>query len=274
MSNKEPILTPVGRLVQGSLYEPQTTDAEGKPLAVKTGPNAGQPRVEYYFAIAIAKGTEKHWSETDWGKIIQKVGQQGFPGGQSAHKAFAWKVKDGDNTDINKAGKRDCDREGYPGHWVLNFSSGFAPQIVNEDGSKAITEPGLVYLGCFIQVFGNVSDNGSTQQPGVFLNHSTVAFAGFGNRITIGIDPKSIGFGKGPKPSGVLATPPGAMAAPAAVAPAPVPLPAAVTPPPAYPPILNPGRVMLPAANGATYEQMIAKGWDDATLIQHGMMQA
>jgi len=31
---------------------------------------------------------------------------------------------------------------------------------------------------------------------------------------------------------------------------------------------------MLPAANGATYEQMIAAGWTDAMLIQHGMMAA
>lgn len=33
------------------------------------------------------------------------------------------------------------------------------------------------------------------------------------------------------------------------------------------------GRVMLPAAAGATYEQMIAAGWTDDTLRQHGMMQ-
>jgi hypothetical protein len=29
---------------------------------------------------------------------------------------------------------------------------------------------------------------------------------------------------------------------------------------------------MLPAAGGATYEQMLAAGWTDATLRQHGMM--
>lgn len=30
---------------------------------------------------------------------------------------------------------------------------------------------------------------------------------------------------------------------------------------------------MLPAANGATYEQMIAAGWTDELLLAHGMMQ-
>lgn len=34
-----------------------------------------------------------------------------------------------------------------------------------------------------------------------------------------------------------------------------------------------PQHVMLPAANGATYEALIAAGWTDASLIQHGMMQ-
>ena len=31
MSNREELLTPVGRLVQGSLYEGQTTDARESP---------------------------------------------------------------------------------------------------------------------------------------------------------------------------------------------------------------------------------------------------
>jgi hypothetical protein len=31
---------------------------------------------------------------------------------------------------------------------------------------------------------------------------------------------------------------------------------------------------MLAAAQGASYEQMIAAGWNDALLIQHGMMKA
>jgi hypothetical protein len=57
---------------------------------------------------------------------------------------------------------------------------------------------------------------------------------------------------------------------------APVASPAAPVPtaPPSAP-IASPtsGPVMLPAANGATYEQMIAAGWTDETLRAHGMMQ-
>lgn len=57
---------PVGRMVMGSLYNPQTTNAEGAPLTGKDG----QSRVEYFFALAIPKGSERHWNETDWGKRI------------------------------------------------------------------------------------------------------------------------------------------------------------------------------------------------------------
>ena len=61
MSNQNltQILTPVGRLVQGDCFEPQTTDAEGKPLLIKNGPNAGQPRVEYFMAIAVPKNRRR-----------------------------------------------------------------------------------------------------------------------------------------------------------------------------------------------------------------------
>lgn len=294
MSQKESLLTPVGRLVQGSLYEPQTTDAENKPLTIRTGPQAGQPRVDYFFSLAIPKGTEKHWAETSWGQKIWTAGHTGFPNGQASAPTFAWKVTDGDSQIPNRVGKKPCDREGYKGHWVLNFSSGFAPQIVNEDGSSYLLEKDYVNLGDYIQVAGTVTDNGSQQQPGVFLNHSHVAFVRYGKRIVVGIDPKSIGFGKNTVipadgsltpttqgftppsvsiPHTVLTVPPAVSILPLASAasiPVPAPYHGILSSPPAP---TVPQRTMLPPANGATYEQMIAAGWNDQLLIQHGMMQ-
>lgn len=272
MSKKTEILTPVGRLVAGSLYEAQTTDAEGKPLTIRHGVNAGQSRVEYFFAVAVEKHSETHWNQTEWGAKIWKVGQDGFPGGQATRPDFAWKVQDGDSAIPNRAGRRNCDREGYPGHWVLHFSSGFAPQIVKDGGTKQLVETNFINLGDYIEVYGNIQDNGAVQQPGVFLNHQIVGFAGYGDRIILGVDPKSVGFGKSPLPAGVRATPP----ADARFTPAGVAAPVAVPPP--YPDILQPGaqggRVMLPKAAGATYEQMAAMNWTDEQLIQHGYMQA
>lgn len=55
-------------------------------------------------------------------------------------------------------------------------------------------------------------------------------------------------------------------------APAANPAPAAPMPPTSTTAYPGSGPVMLPAANGATYEQMIAAGWTDDTLRAHGMM--
>ena len=284
MSNREELLTPVGRLVQGSLYEGQTTDAENRPLVYKTGPNAGQPRVEFYFAVAVPKGSETHWSQTPWGQKIWGVGHKGFPNGQASSPTFAWKIKDGDSSIPNRAGRKPCDIEGFPAHWVLSFSSGFAPGIYNSDGTQQMLEPNAVNLGDYVQVYGSVADNESQQQPGIYLNHSMVALAGYGKRIFSGADPKAVGFGGAPLPAGASATPlaqgfnPAAPMQNHAVA-APAPHTAILNPPPlpaAAPPIPPPApvRIMLPAANGATYEQMIQAGWTDVLLIQHGMMQS
>ena len=312
MAENVTFTTPVGRLVQGSLYKAQTTDAEGKPLVIKSGPNAGQPRVDFFFSLALPKGPERHWAETEWGKKIWETGHKSFPNGQAQSPAFAWKITDGDSVVPNKRGRKPCDREGYPRHWVLNFSGGYAPRIFNADGSQQIPEPDAVKLGYYVQVAGSVSGNGSPNQPGVFLNHSMIALAGYGAEIVVGPDPSQAGFGGQALPAGASATPIGDMGAappvpgaapayapPPAVAAAPAyapPVPGAApayAPPPAVAPAVvphtaflgGPGapppppvapaapvRQMLPAAQGATYEAMIAVGWTDVQLVQHGMM--
>jgi hypothetical protein len=40
--------------------------------------------------------------------------------------------------------KRPCDQEGYPGHWVIWFSSTQAPKVTNSTGSEYLREPGAV----------------------------------------------------------------------------------------------------------------------------------
>ena len=287
------LTTPVGRLVMGSLYKPNTTDAEGRPLLIKNGPNAGQPRSEYYFALAIPKGTEQSWSQTEWGAAIYNTGVRAFPQGQYQKPDFAWKIEDGDSTIPNQKGRKNVDREGHKGHWILKFSSGNAPKVFNADGTQAITEPGAVKTGYYVQVNCTVAGNESSQRPGLYLNHNMVALSGYGPEIVVGPDPTSVGFGAAPLPPGASAVPTGAFApapvappvapAPVAppVAPAPVAPPVAVAPNPAFlappPPAAPPAapvRVMLPAANGASYEQLLAAGWTDAQMVQHGMMAA
>ena len=300
--------TPVGRLVMGSLYKPQTTDADGKPLLIKSGPNAGQPQIKYFFALAVPKNPgETHFTQTPWGQTILKVAAEAFPQAYQS-PTFAWKVVDGDSTVPNTKGIAPVSREGYKGNWVISFSSGFAPKIYNKDGTQTITEPDAVKLGYFVQVNGDVDGNGSSQRPGVYLNHSMVALSAFGEEIKVGADPTAAGFGTAPLPAGAMATPPAQFApaplqaaafpaaqpgnihpvfpAPGAVAPQ---FPGVVTPVagattfPSNPP--NPAILAVPAvpgasvapvmtakAAGATYEQMIAAGWTLELMKQHGMI--
>lgn len=278
---KESILTPVGRFVMGSFYKPQTTNIEGGPLTDKHG----KPRVEYFFAIAIPKGTENHWSQTPWGAKIYNAGLTGFPNGQTQSPTFAWKIVDGDSSIPNKKGRKPCEREGYPGNWVLSFNSGFAPTICDSTGKISSLPEGAINPGDYIQVYGTVSDNGSSQQPGVFLNHSHVALIGYGERIMTGIDPASIGFG-GDLPPGASLTPITQGFNPEVrnlINKSPQPQ------LPTYPNILNPNGAMLspsiPLLNsekrkvltslaaGVSYEQLIKNGWTDELLLQRGMMR-
>lgn len=328
------ITTPVARLIGGSLYTPRTTDYDGKPLVVKSGPNAGQPRVDFNFGVAIPKTPGvTHWANEPWGGPVWQLAHAAFPAGEAQRHDFAWKITDGDSQIPRKGrngqpGRKPCEMEGWPGHWVMWFSGGYAPKIFNADGSQQILEPDAIKLGYYVQVFGNITDNKPSASPGLYINHTFVAFSAYGPEITIGPDVTAAGFGQGVTlPPTASAAPvagafnPAAPPVPPAVAPAPVPglPPVATAPapgmPPAYAPvsappsppvavqpypaILNPGvppvapapvpglppvmtappappvapaRVMLPAAQGATYETLIGAGWTDALLIAHGMM--
>lgn len=293
--------TPVGRIVMGDLYKPNTTDAEGKPLIVKNGTNQGQPRTNYFFALAIPKGTERAWHETPWGQQIAGVGYAAFP--QAAQSpSFAWKIEDGDSQVPNKRGRKPCDNEGWPGHWILKFSGGYAPKVYRQDGAGVVqvTEAGYVKPGYFVQVAASADGNGSQSQPGIYLNHQMVCFRAYGDEIVFGMRPEEAGFGAAPLPAGASMTPtaltvPMPAAAPAApiqvtptqVTPNPgflqVPLPPQTVPAVPVVPTPPPSPVVIPAspssgprmtekAAGASYQAFVAGGWTDAALIAGGYM--
>lgn len=292
MSQKVNITSPVGRIVMGSLYDPSTTDAEGKPLVIKTGPNAGQPRVNYFFALAIPKNPgETHWAQSAWGQQIWNAGNQAFPN-IAQSPAFAWKIDDGDSAIPNKKGRKPCDNEGWKGHWILKLSGGFAPKVYQQEGAGyvQVTQKDFCKPGYYVEVAFSVEGNGSAQQPGVYLNHSMVAFRAYGPEITFGPDVASAGFGQTPLPEGASLTPaPSAIPMPQATQAPAAPLPTAVPVVPVIPnvqfaqvpaapaaplPPAAPVHRMTPAAQGITYEAYIAQGWNDALLVQNGLMLA
>lgn len=293
MSERLDLLFPVGRMVAGSMYDGRSEDAEGRPLVYKSGANQGQPRQDFYFGLAIQKQGEAHWNQTAWGAQIWDFAQKHFPSLNLAQPGirFAWKIKDGDSTQPNSRGVRDCDREGYPGHWVVYFSSSVPPRLYHMVNGQAqpLNEPNAIKPGYYIEVFGNIASNGSSQQPGIYMNHSMVCLAGYGPEIVIGPDVGSVGFGSAQLPPGASATPPGGLVPPtpapaAPVQQAPAPAPAPAPQPQAAPPVqqqpvqpahdfLNPP-APTPAAEtsrivaGQVYtdSQLRAAGWSDEQI--------
>ena len=297
------ITTPVGRIVQGKLWEPQ--EVKDQKGVAKIGTD-GKPLVDYYFALGIAKTPgHTHWSQTDWGRQIWEEGNRAHPT-FAPHPNFSWKVEDGDSPIPNKKGKRNCDREGFPGHWILKLRSGFAIPTYNADGSAPM--PANAFTpGNFAQVLISVKGN-TGDTPGVYLNPVMAALSGYGAEIVMGPDASEAGFGAAPLPAGAsaaplaapagLPTPPApayvapvlpqalptpAVTAPPAVAPAPTfpssPAPVAVAPNPAFlagPAVAAPPPTPVPqmtaAAGGATYEQFKVNGWTDEAMRASGYL--
>lgn len=261
MASKEIAITfPVGRMVQGSIYSPNTTNAEGKPLLYKSGPKIGQPRVDYFLAVAIPKTPGcGHWASEAWGAQIWALGHESWPQGQAQRTDFAWKIEDGDSAIPNKNGRKNVETIGMAGHWVVKFSGAQQPKVCNADGSAYILEPNAIKCGDYVQVFGGVVSNESQQTAGMYMNHRIVALAGYGEAIAQGPNAADVGFGGGPLPAGASAVPLGATTAPVTgVPPVPgaAPSPGTVSPPVpgavvagSAPPV--PGAVATPPPNTA-----------------------
>lgn len=184
--------TPVGRIVQGDCYNPNTENMEGQPLVYKTGANAGQPRVEYFLGLAIEKN-HPGFPEF-WGKLAQ-LGRTGFPQffdgqGNCTHPGFSWKMIDGDGRDTT--GKPWSEREGFAGHWVFRFTSGYAPQLLQMQNGTPVAIPETagkaIKRGYFAQVVFKAEPNGNQQKPGLYMNLQAVVLAGYGQEISGGVD--------------------------------------------------------------------------------------
>lgn len=295
------------RLLAGSVFEPVTEDFDGNPLKVKTGKNAGDDTQRFNFGIGVPKVPGKHWA-TDTAEFLSQIWAKGHAdmAGLAQREDFSWKVVDGDSTKLNKKNRRPCDNEGWPGHWIVFFSSSYAPSAWNSDGTAPVALDSIK-KGFYVQVAGSVVGNENTSNPGVYVNHSMVSLQatslnGASLEIRTGPDPRAAGFGKAALPAGTslapgagmapsasppppvapqtAAPPPAAPAAPlppptqVAAAPSFIAPPAAPTapPPPPAAPAAPVGPQMTAKANGATYDSFRAQGWTDEQMRTGGYL--
>lgn len=277
MNDTVNILTPVGRLVSGDCFQGNDKDAEGRPLVVKSGPNAGQPRISFYMGVAIPK-TDPEFAalETTLKQVAQKEFPQFFDAqGNCINPQFAFKITDGDSQLPNSKGRKPCDQEGYKGNWILNFSNGFAPKCYSKGGAEELLDSSSIKKGYYIRVYASVKGNGSNQQPGIYLNHSMVELIGYGEEIISGPSGSDI-FGGKPAtlPNGASATPLAGAPIPQAAVPGaamqPPAVPGAAMQPPAIPQpapeVLEPPVKYNVQGNVYTKQQLLDAGWSDQQI--------
>ena len=100
---KVDFLTPVGRLVMGDAFKPQTTDMQGNQLVIQSGPNKGQPTQTYILHLAVRK------DDPEVAAFYQKLmgaAKAAWPqyfdaAGNPTHPQFSSKFVDGDGPDGN-----------------------------------------------------------------------------------------------------------------------------------------------------------------------------
>lgn len=287
--------TPIGRMVQGNPLEIITKNMKGQPLTDKQG----NSRVEYFFAIAIAK--------TDPGlnpllQHAQEVAQQAFPGGQAQLPTFSWKIVNGDDP-VNK------DKTGFPGHYIFKCKSGFPITCFSKGGKSVITDKEHIKRGYYLRAYISFKGNGETESPGLYINCKAVEMYAYGEEIAVGPNGEEL-FGQGPTtipagasdapiatggmpgatqvPGGVSSVPGmlGATGVPGTTTPGATGTPPATGTPGAIAPTGNflnpqgppapgnpPKKTMTEKTGGLPYEAYVKQGWTDAQLIAHGYMQ-
>lgn len=287
---KTDFLTPVGRLVQGDPFEAQTKNMQGQPLMTMSG----QPTQRYFIAVAFRKD-DPQWPALK-ARLVQ-VAHADFPtlvdaAGNCSHPRFSWKIADGDGVDDN--GKSNAGKEGFAGHWVVKFSSSFAPRCFHAGHyapHEQIQDVNAIRRGYFVRVAGTVEGNSNPQKPGLYVNLNMVELAGIGPEISNGPDASTVfGGAAAPLPVGASPLPMHVGAAPAAAPSMPAAMPAPATVP-VLPTMPNPGILGGPAAPaplppvpvpaapqltakaaGFTYDQLLAAGWTDDALRAHGYL--
>lgn len=233
--------TPEGRIVGGSVSKKQDKGYDGELLKDPV----------WVLVVAFPKTDPAASKFIERIKATAAAGYAANPKQLKRHD-FAWKFVDGDSTQVNQKSRAWNSKEGYPGHWVVTFQTKFDIEVVNTD--IAPIDPTTVKAGFYVRVHGTlVGNNGSDQNPGIYVNLGGVQFVRVGEVIQGG---RSAAEAFGDTPTQV---PPAHDVVSNAVAPTP-------PPPPSIGPELTPAGI----AAGVNVEAYKAAGWTNAQLAQKG----
>ena len=209
------IKTPIGRLVSGSVHTGTDRDKfnGGEQYIFKSGVMQGKPKFKQWFSLAVKKENEKTWRETSWGKTIFALAKEEYPKLVES-PLFSWKITDGDSEIPNSNGVSPIEKEGFAGHWILNFTNWNSQadstfKIYMRDGKTELGPELKVNPGDYIQVYAAVSTNNSTQKPGIFISQKAISYCGIGERIIFDTFNASEVFGKDALPEGAKEIPTG-----------------------------------------------------------------
>ena len=206
------LISPVGRIIWGSVSELNTRDITGKP----------EPDVEkhaYTFGLAIRK------NETGVDSLLQAFYQQavaGYPNNQMmanriaqewqsgfAGVAFRFKVKDGDRP-LQRTGKPDDNARGC---WVISCKTKIPIKCANAQNVEI--DPKTVERGYFVDVALSIAVNEKTDNTaGLYVNPMVVRLLAFGEKIMGGVSIEDAFAGH----AAPTQLPPGASATPVAPA--------------------------------------------------------
>lgn len=263
-----------GRVVCGHPLRRSPIKKDNQPVIDQL---TGQPKTETYFAVAVPKAGEQHWNQTEWGQKIYAQALADWPNGEHQRPTFAWKIEDGDSTIPNTANKKPCDREGWPGNWILHLKTTFHVEcynVGNYDPLHQITNEQEIKCGDYCRVFITVRGNRSTQTQGMYLNPSKFELSRAGEPIVSQSGPSASDvFGGGASPTAQQQF---GQAVPATQvtehAPAPQPQVGVAPPPPApAPDFLSPDQqIKYIASDGKPYtkEVLINAGYTEAMINQ------
>ena len=301
--------TPVGKLVQGDCFKGSTTNQDGTPRTIKTGPNKGNPTTSYFFAVAYPKLLANGAPNEPFYKLYREIidvaragypqlftgpvdGFTGKPG--SVRPTMSYKVIDGDGVDEN--GVQNNTKPGFAGCYVIRFGGQYAPKCF-ELGKfrldQQLQDPARVKKGYLVSVSGTCEPNIGSDKPGVYMNGNLVCLVATcpdSEVITNGPDADAAfkGLDVTALPAGYVAgataatapgLPPagGLPPAPASTAPGLPPVTGGLPPAPAPAaslPAPPAGPQLTPAgiASGYTYDQYKAAGYNDDLLRSKGFL--